>query len=233
MTKKTTWQELIVKTKTDEILDGHVDATAEEIDTLYLNKFGVDSKISALIQYMNGSYFATGDDLSNNPWKDLPIFISSYAENDQRLYYQLSQKINDYLAFYKKIITDDGLALKMTIQRYYASTGSSSNTNKNIESETPSIALDNFDQGIAYASNLSKQTNDSEDSASGNSTDTHTKKTWDEEMKNMRLLFYNELVDYIANLPELIYNHYCLDSTPWWEIVKRSREYIRHAFEMR
>ena len=51
-------------------------------------------------------------------------------------------------------------------------------------------------------------------------------------MKNLRLVFYNDLMDFIAWIPNIIYNYYCLDSRPAPALVKEYYSSLVNSFEL-
>ena len=252
MIKKMTWVELITKLQmtssgliTTDIID-----LAEDLDDLMLEKFSIDSHIKNLLNYLIEDYFNAVE--TNNVWEGLPIIISSYAEKDKRLKLQYQEKLRRYLAFYIKFLTDDGLARRIVssktysdngsknIQRSYTDTSSGSSTDNNIYSNLPQLELENFEQGIDYASNLEKNTGTTSasgsgsgaevgtDTKSGTGSETRTDVSWDEGMKNLRTMLFNELVDYISEIPNVVYNYYCLDTLPYQELRKRAYDYAKN-----
>lgn len=72
------------------------------------------------------------------------------------------------------------------------------------------------------------------DSASGSTETTNegssatkvTGTTWEESRKNLDLVFYNELKDYIFRLPELVYSYYSIDTKPFTDLYKDFIQYI-------
>lgn len=167
---------------------------------------------------------------TNSAWKDMPIYMSSYKWEDERIFTSLYSKLIEYLGFYNRILTDSGVAKKIVTHRTYSASASSSGESKDYDSETPQANLDNFDDAIKYASRLGK----SEDSASkeneGESDFTLTQTNYDESLKNLKIIFYNDLVGYILRIPEIIYDYYSLDTMPVNELVKEYNAYIREMY---
>ena len=176
-------------------------------------------------------------------WKDLLIFVSSYKENDKRFIYLLCSKLREYLDFYKKILTDEGIQRSMVYAKTYTNNGSASSTERGLDSTTPqnsnlydpqnpeSDSL--FDQAIAnYASSIDKSKASSTSQSYGGSTTNVSGVTWDEAKKNIQLLFFNELKDYIMSIPERIYSYYSIDTIPAPELFKLTLEHIKAVEEM-
>ena len=93
--------------------------------------------------------------------------------------------------------------------------------------------MDNFDDAIKYASNLQKNTDHVETSNSGESDLSVSSKSWDEEEKNLKYIFYNDLCDYIRQIPRLIYSKYSLDSMPSIDLVEETFKYFKDMYERR
>lgn len=169
----------------------------------------------------------------NNIWKDMPIWVSSYKYNDSRIYIMLYTKLIEYLGFYNRILTDEGVAKKLVTHRTFEASSDSSGSSKDYDSETPQIQLTNFDEAINYASRLGK-TEDSATKDTDGSTDFELSKVeYDEALKNLKLTFYDELVEYMLRLPEIVYNYYCLDTMPVTDLVKEYHNYLKDLYEYR
>ncbi len=219
-----TWNEMITneRTKISEIIDSYVIAEGTQIDTLFNTKYGINTEIANALNLVKDDYLTDG-----GIWEDLPIYLSSYKENDRRLSLHIKDNLKRYIRFYTKMITDDGLAKRIVINRTFENTTEGESTDKNIYSETPSIELDNFEEGIKYASNLSQNSNDNTLNASGENEEISKTTTWEEELKNVRFAFYNDLIDYIEKIPNLLYEYYALDSRPAKELIKATHEYFK------
>ena len=179
----------------------------------------------------------TGHFLTNteedNYWADMPIFVSSYNFKNKAPFGELLLRLTQYLGFYKKILTDKGLVRSVITHRDYSNSGSSDGNNKNFNSETPQINLTNFDDAIKYASNLTKNEDHSESETSGESDLTVSSKSWDEEEKNLKYIFYNDLCDFLRKIPQWIYSQYALDSMPTIDLVKETFNYFKDIYERR
>ena len=110
---------------------------------------------------------------------------------------------------------------------------SGSNTNnQNIHSELPQIALDNFEQGIKYASTMDKDGSTANANAHGEGDEAREEVTWDEAMSNLRTQLFNDLVDYVTRVPNMIYNHYCTDTLPYAVMIKSTFDYLENIAEV-
>lgn len=230
--KKTTWTKLIQRNSEFSAEKALLSSTAitsqlSAIDNAIQGK-GMVGYISALHTTMLDRYI---NQSANEIWKDLPIYISTYKEHDFRIWYLLADSLTRYLAFYLKILTDDGFARRFIYDRSFTNRSNTSQTNKGYNSETPQIALQNFDEAINYASSLNKEEQVASGGQAGTSQDVHTGKTFDEAIKNARLIFFNDLADWIAKIPNMVYKYYALDSMPVTGVIIESREYLRGLFE--
>ena len=230
--KKTTWTKLIQR-NSEFTAEKALLSTTDIMNQLSAVDAGLVAKgmvgyLSALHTTMLTRYI---NQSANEVWKDLPIYISTYKEHDFRIWYLIADSLTRYLSFYKKILTDDGFARRFVYDRQFHNESATSQSNKDYNSETPNIELDNFEDAIKYASSLSKQEQDAEGEQAGTSQDVHTGKTFDEAIKNARLIYFNELADYIARIPNMIYKYYSLDSMPVTGVIIESREYLRSLFK--
>ena len=229
MIQKKLWSELVTSNQLGNVIDNDILSVAGQIDTLLHDKFNIVSSLQTFINYVKTAFFTTE---GNNQWSGLNIYVSSYSIGDLRYMYLLNDKIKKYLAFYYKFIYDDGLAKKITINRTYEDHAGSTSNNKNIHSELPQIELDNFEDGIKYASTLDKDTNSLSANNHGEGDETRKEVTWDEAMANLRTVLFNELVDYILRVPNMLYNHYALDTMPYMEIIKATFKYFENLSQV-
>ena len=169
----------------------------------------------------------------DNYWADMPIFVSSYNFKNKSYFAELLLRLTQYLGFYKRILTDKGLARSVVTHREYSNSGESDGTNKGYDSKTPRLNLDNFDDAIKYASSLAKNEDHTESSTSGESDLTVSSKSWEEEEKNLKYIFYNDLCDFVKKMPQWIYAQYSLDSMPAYDIVKETFKYFKDMYERR
>ena len=236
---KRTWNELL--TNKPVLTKAEYDSLFADIDELLNSK--VDEGLS--ISLMKGvyddvvdSYLTVGD---SNLWKDLPIFLSSFKLNDRRIFNLIRLKLLQYLGFYKRILTDDGIVRSVITHRSYSDGTTSQGINRSQFSETPQIdvssqSIPSFDDTLDYLSNVSKSSDDIETSREGESDLSVSSKTWDEEQKNLNMVFYNTLCEYVSRIPEMIYNYYSLDSYPIPEVIGESINYykgLRDIYECR
>lgn len=210
------------------IIDSGLETYAQELDALFLEKYSVTTQVKDSL-LATKSYLLNN---SNNLWSDLPIFISSFKVKDQRPAKSIKDKLIRYMSFFTKMLTDDGIARSLVTSRNFSNRNNSSTTDKNYYSETPQIELTNFEEGIKYASNLGKNESTLSSGQAGTSGETVTSKSWDEELKNLRFTFYNDLVDFIVDIPNVLYNYYSLDSRPALEIQKARFDYYKQIFEL-
>lgn len=172
-----------------------------------------------------------------SPWKDLYIYGSSFKLEDCRYAQLLLQKALEYTGFYKKILTDEGIQRHLVYGKSYSNSGTASSTERGTDSVTPqnsnlynpveATADTMFDEAIGnYASSINKNKASSSSSSSGSSTTNVSGTTWEEEKRNMEMLFYSELINYIATIPERIYSYYALDTMPAPELMKNFVGYL-------
>lgn len=237
MIKKMKWIDLLSNLPVDEIRDSVFDDILSECDSLFSEKLSTSEEItyeneSLQIAYstMFDSFFES--DETKNIWAELPIFVSSFKEKDERIFYELNVRLFQYLGFYKRILIDDGVARKVLTHRTYSGSGTSDGTYKDYESETPQIQLTNFDDAINYASRLGKNVDSRSTSKEGESDYELKSFNWDEALKNMKMVFYNDLIRYINSIPLLVYNYYSLEQIPVIESVKQYFEQMKVLREM-
>lgn len=229
MVTKKLWTELVTSNQLANIIDNDILTVANQIDTLLHDKFNIVGSLRTLMNYVKVAFFTSE---GNNQWSGLNIYLSSYSLGDLRYGYLLNDKIKKYLAFYYKFIYDDGLAKTIATDRGYTDTPRVTTTDKNIHSELPQIELDNFEDGIKYASTMDKNTNSFTGENSGTAYERKSEVTWDEAMSNLRTALFNDLVDYVIRIPNMIYNHYSLDTMPFMEQVKATFRYFENLAEI-
>ena len=206
----------------------NLDEMSVEIDT----KFDLKIESESIIQSnsVTNAYRSLEDYFTNvendNVWNDLPLFVSSFKYKTKRIIDEIHNRLLQYMAFYLRILNDDGVARKLITHRSYSNSGESSGEYKNYESETPQVNLTNFDEGIKYASNLEKNEDSRSSSKEGESDFELKSFNWDEALRNMKMVFYNDLVRYILTVPFLIYDYYSLNQYPALESMKGYYEYI-------
>lgn len=227
--KKIKWKELMTNLGADT-----------EFDKFLTDLENVDTKLNTSLNYSYSVLKALLGEIDNNIltsnntgyWAELDIWLSSFRENDKRFILLLSSKLREYLGFYLKVLTDAGVQRNLIYSKTYTNNGSASSTERGTDSVTPqnSNLYDSehpesdslFDQAIAnYASEINKNKAQSTTSSYGGSTTGVTGVTWDEQKKNLQMLFYNELKDYIMSIPERIYNYYALETIPAPDLFKR------------
>ena len=217
MVKKMKWINLM-DSRTLEISPNVFNDLLNECDELFSEKLSTDevtyeeTTLHDAYGYVYNSFF--DDDTEMNLWVEMDIFISSFKEHDQRIFHEIRMRLLQYLGFFKRVLTDDGVARKMVTHRAYSGSGSSDGSYKNYYSETPQIELTNFDDAIKYASNLEKNEDTRSTSKEGESDFELKSFNWDEALKNMKMVFYNDLIRYIHSLPLLVYEYYALDEYP-------------------
>ena len=204
---------------------------AQEIDNLLAEKILDEEEELPLGFYTISS--ALGDISSyfdefesDNTWADLTIFVSSHKIKTKRILQELSNRLLQYLGFYRRILLDDGVARKLVTHRTYSGSGESSGEYKNYESETPQVELTNFDEAIKYASTLEKNEDTRSNSKEGESNFELKSFNWEEALRNMKMVFYNDLVRYIVSIPFLVYDYYSLEQYPVQESIKGYFDYL-------
>lgn len=218
---KKTWNQLIAENSPASIITGVI-SDLENIDTMLNEK---SEGISSAYLKDLANHVKTNLLSQNGLWKDLPIFVSSYKFSDKRPILLISNKLREYVLFYEKLITDSGVSRKLSYAKEYSNEGSANSVDRGINSDTPqnSNLYDSehpesdslFDKAIAdYASNINKGKSSQSSSSSGSSTTNVTGGTWEEQKKNLELMFFNELKEYIVSIPERIYSWYALTTIP-------------------
>lgn len=243
---KKTWKELIEKHylaiepffEDDDTIPARLcEKIDSEISDLYPKvSDGHGGEVDVTPNYLSGAFWSLTKFFisnNNNIWLEMPIWMSSYRYNDSRIFTLLYTKLIEYLGFYNRILTDEGVAKKLVTHRTFEASSDSSGSSKDYDSETPQIQLTNFDEAINYASRLGK-TEDSATKDTDGSTDFELSKVeYDEALKNLKLTFYDELVEYMLRLPEIVYNYYCLDTMPVTDLVKEYHNYLKDLYEYR
>lgn len=206
-----------------------------EIDTLFQsqvgNSFTLKISLSNIYKNICESFLYYPLVSTRFIWKDLNIYMSSYDFADLSKINEIYLRLIQYAGFYKKILTDKGLLRKVTTHRDYRNAGHNESTNKNIYSETPQVSLQNFDDIINYISNANKVDDESDSTTYGDSDLTVDSASWEEAEKNLKHIFYNDLVSYISNIPYLLYREYSLDTTPYVDLQKEYYDYIKVLYE--
>lgn len=233
MIQKKTWDELITNNEANTILD-NIATEVAYIDSK-LNEQFVSFNSNDLEDLVN--YVKTYMLSVNGVWKDLHIYVSSFKFNDKRIIHLIKNKVREYLLFYRKLVTDSGVSRNLSYKKNYINSGNASSVERGTNSETPqNSSLYNpsqpesdslFDEAIAdYASNINKNKASTESSNKGSSETLITGGTWEEEKKNLQLVFFNELKEYIISIPDRIYSYYSIDTVPFTELqVLRGKYY--------
>lgn len=229
---KMTWNDLVTSTGIQYLIDNTITGLGDNLDSAFETKYGTRTNIASLLASINTQYLKPTPQVgSPNLWEDLPIYLSSYKVKDSRALSTIKDKLIRYLKFFTKMITDDGITRNLVTSRNFANNNSSTTVDKNLYSETPQIQLDNFENAIKYASNVARNDSNVTGAQSGASGETVTSKSWDEQMKNLRFAFYNDLAEFIADIPNILYNYYSLDSYPVPALVKARRDYYKNLVE--
>lgn len=222
-----TWNELLTKSNgLVDIIDSDLFDIAHGLDVAFNEKYEEETFIRDLLERVREDYFT-----ANGIWKDLPIWLSSFKENDRRFSFIIRDKLTRYMTFLTKMVIDEGLQRKLSIDKGFNNSASSGSRDKGYFSETPQMELDNFEEGIAYASNLSKNESTANSSQNGTSYTRESEATWKEQMENLRFAFYNELAEYIANIPNMAYSYFCLDGRPAGDIQIEYRKYLKDVVD--
>lgn len=244
MVKRIKWKTLINQIQANNILfNDDISNEIIAIDSLFNAKVSENYQeevLSNMLDYI-ASNVVTGQD--NGIWAEMDVYTSSWVERDKRFIYLLANKLREYVAFYKKVLTDDGVQRHLVYAKEYENDGNSNNIDRNINSDVPqnSNLYDPqhpesnsvFDQAIAdYASSIAKNKADATSHTEGTSGTTVSGTTWDEAKKNIQMMFYNELKDFIYSLPERIYSLYSLDTIPAPELVKKMIEHYHEVWDM-
>lgn len=242
MIKQMTWLELMTENNVGNYaLDQNgLKALIEEVDYLFTKSYREttgssdnDKRLTNIYLDIINHYTSTSETgVNENYWKDMPIYVSSYNYRLKAPFGEVILRLTQYLGFYKKILTDKGLARSVVTHRDYRNAGHSEGTNKNTNSETPQIETD-FDDIIKYASSLTKNEDETESSTWGDSDLSVESKSWEEEEKNLKLVFYNDLCDYIKRIPQWLYSQYALDCLPAKAIVEETFKYFKELYERR
>ena len=222
MVKLIKWKTLMTQISAKTELE-KFESDVTDIDTALNNGLTYsESSLKDLLEVVTDEILTDSDD---GMWAELDIWLSSFREKDKRFIYLLSAKLREYLKFYKKILTDSGVQRNLIYSKTYNNSGTASSIERGTNSTTPqnSSLYDSshpesdslFDQAIAdFASAIDKNKASSQSESHGGSRTGVTGVTWEEQKKNLQLMFYNELKDYIMTIPERIYSHYSLDTMP-------------------
>ena len=242
---KKTWNQLITSVDAQDIFDD-ISQELESIDNYFnSNLVSFRSKdLKDLMLYVD-RYLLKPSQLEGevyiNVWQDLPIYVSSFKFSDRRFILLLKNKLREYVGFYLKLVQDSGVSRNLSYKKDYLNSGEASSVERGSNSETPnySALYDSthpesdslFDQAIAdYASNINKTKASSTNRNAGSSLTEVTGSTWEEQKKNLELVFFNELKDFIASLPERIYSYYAVDTVPFTELT---REYFKYLYSLK
>ena len=241
MVKKIKWSVLMNQISAEDCIHDLI-SDISDIDEL-LNSYIEDSSIASLENISTVVESIIDDSGNSSIWKDMNIYVSSWKEYDNRFIYLIQAKLREYLAFYKKILTDEGIQRNLVYSKEYSNSGSASSVERGTDSVTPqnsnlydsqhpeSDAL--FDEAIAnYASGINKNKGSTTSSSSGSSGTSVTGVTWDEAKKNIQMLFFNELKDYLVSIPERIYSWYSLETIPAPELCKLFLEYREAIWDL-
>lgn len=242
MVQKMTWEQLMTKVMPSRLTSAYSDLSSLVNNVKTLQQTLIGSSVIGDIMYEVGVVLCRNFSVQS-PWKNLSIWTSSFKSEDCRYVALLLQKATEYAGFYKKILTDEGVQRALLYSKTYNNKGNTSSTERGYSSQTPQNSNlypsgqtpedTLFDQAIAnYASALDKNKASSESSSSGGSKTNVTGVTWDEAKKNMQLMFYSELCQYLATIPEKIYAYYSLDTMPAPELFKQMRNYLKDSMDL-
>jgi len=207
------------------------------------NKYSLSSLYDVVMTMYLGGNSQQIQPTQTSLWDDMVLFVSSFKESDIRVFYEIRNNLFEYLGFYKKMLTNDGVARKIANHREYSDSRDSDGKNQGLNSVTPQNTalynsttqkIDNalFEQAIAdYASDISQDASVKHDEGEGESDSETSGYSWEEALKNVRLTFHNELTKYISSIPYLIYQYYSLETMPFPEIVKQYYDNIKGLFE--
>ena len=243
--KKIKWITLVTQNSAHEVITP-LRSEIEDIDNLLNGEDISVDMLKELAQYVVDYHLkgeVEGQPNDNLIWKDMPVYTSSWNEKDRRFILLLKNKLREYVLFYKKILTDKGVQRALSYAKTYENDGNASSTERGTDSATPqnsnlydsehpeSDAL--FDKAIAdFASSINKNKANSESHSEGGSTTNVTGTTWEEGKKNIQLIFYNELKEYIMSLPDRIYSHYSLETMPAPMLCKKMIEHLEEVGDM-
>lgn len=239
--KKIKWKTLITQIDAQDVFDD----TQQELEY-------IDNKLNALTLSMNSNELSDlmkyVDEYFLQPnktlvWENMPIFVSSFKEMDRRFILLLKNKMREYIGFYKKILEDSGVQRALVYDKTYENDGNANTVERGTNSTTPQNSnLYNpaqpesdslFDEAIAnYASAIDKNKAHSDSHSEGGSVTNVTGVTWEESKKNLQLMFYNELKEYIMSIPDRIYSYYSLDTIPAPQLCKTFIEHLVAVAEM-
>ena len=115
--KKIKWETLITQIDAQDILDD----TAQEMKWIDNQINALTTSIQAnelydLMKYVDDYHLKDSDNLV---WKGLDIYVSSYKERDRRFILLLKNKLREYIAFYKKVLTDSGVQRALIYGKTY------------------------------------------------------------------------------------------------------------------
>lgn len=243
MVKKIKWYRLMNNISAEDCIQDLTD-DIYDIDDLVNSHLNYSTPIS--LKNLTDRILNAIDDSgveNSSIWGSMYIYISSWKEYDNRFIYLIEAKLREYLAFYEKVLTDEGVQRNLVYNKEYSNSGSASSVERGTDSVTPqnSNLYDSqhpesdslFDEAIAnYASSINKDKSSTTSSSSGSSGTSVTGVTWDEAKKNIQMLFFNELKDYLVSIPERIYSWYSLETIPAPELCKLFLEYRKAIWDL-
>ena len=241
MVKINQWKSLATVLMTKALdsgdLGGLIDNILSNLQTIDTSR---KSKLETLFTYILYDFFYTdlsGEDPSVDltvvgAWDKMDIYYSSFRDNDIRFLLKMFDKLNQYTSLFAKIQTDNGFTKRIVAGREYSNTSTGNATTNNVYSETPSIEIQDFEDAIKYASNVSRNGTEDRTEQWGGSTDTITGLTYEQAVENLNKVMLNELADYIAGMPNMVYRDYALESMPVSEFIRNYREYIKTVVEI-
>lgn len=237
---KKKWSQLSTENSFISILGTDELSALQEIDTLLRTLSSLQfTKLEDVAKMVKQDFLA-----STGNWKDMPVFLSSYKEYDKRVLTKIQYNLYQYIAFYKKLLTDEGVGRKIVTQHNYQSNRTGKNKNTGLNSQTPQYTglYNNIEQKLSntelekalanYASDISRDESDTQQNDSGASGTTITGSSWKESLDNLKMLYFNELIDYIISIPNMVFNYYALDSYPLPELCKMYFENVKATFSL-
>lgn len=155
-------------------------------------------------------------DIITKDWNDLDIGVSSFGINQLRVL-DITNKYIQYVIWATKVVSDDGIAGIISNSRILGEKGVNTGKSKDTNSDLPQVDVNSqsqFELDMSYVSNINNNDSSSNYNRDVNETTNMKSRTWEQEVKNLQMVYMNEIVDYITKLPYTIYKAYSLDATP-------------------
>lgn len=179
--------------------------------------------------------FEMSKDYDLSPWKELPIFISSFKPIGSHNYFsKIIFDFNRYMDGYAMLLTNDGFA-KTFVRSATGVVDTKANAKtKDYYSETPQNVGSGDEEvdELEYLSNASKNFVDSTGKTTATDSVTETTQAWQEKRKNYEMVYFKDICSYIIRIPYRMYDYYALDEYPALYSMKELYESIKTVYDI-